>query len=1078
MELQEKGIIDKPEVKKLNFILNNTIVMKRKLGTFFVYGVDPLTNAFEKNLDIIANSTYEKYKSLENKFKELYPQGYETVLKMSFYLEKKKDHVAQEEYHNEQYRSMNSNNSQIVKKIDKEEEEINKIIKEKIDNGELKNNELDIREEKNRLIIKRDYTNKTEQKEKLENLDKELKENRLNIELNNLEREASGEKECNKNDIGGYTHVSFRNNETANEITTKEIRRKVYEKVTSRYVNHESFSSAGPYFEMTIYVFGLSEKGGCTDCKHGKHMETIKYEKNTVKLFSPRSSNDNCLIMAFAYALGIKGNTLKMDRIREQAKVELKGKIHYKNVSKIAKWFNTDYVLLNDKNEIISFSNIQNAKVTIMLKNDHYLVVQSKAFDYCGKCNKRHLVKDVAHVCSSKKVTYNSRRLGKKDYVNLINCKEKEKIKDDTMIFFDLETFQDSTNCHQAYACGYSIGKGEPIIKYGKNCMDDFIDFILKAEDKIITAYNGSGFDFYLLLNNLLKRNIEIKNIIKCNGSILSFRFGNNNKVFDLYKFIESSLDDACKDYNIMNKKLKFDVLKVQSWKDTEKYRGEIEPYLKYDVLSLQELFFMFNDFMYNKEQINITRYVTLSHMAYNIWQSSMQNNLIELLDEDKYTFCRRGTYGARCYPLQEKFTSEHYDDVLSKNMSYEDLKRSGKYIFNADAKSLYPASMGGTDFLNVLYPTGSSRWSEESEKEFKNNKLGYYEIKFKCPKDIRHPILPRKTEDMLRWSLEDGSGVYTNIDITNAINAGYEIEFTNKCLVWDSSSETVFKSYIDKYFDMKDKADKENNKTQRSIAKLLMNALYGKTLQRAIYESTLIINNHDELMECRKDNNIIDAVMLNDSQLMVTVEIKEHKRRSKITKPIQLGGFILAYSRSIMLYFMKSIDPTLKQQIFTYTDTDSLHILGCDAEKLIKLGLIKPKHEAKLGYLTNDTDNDGLIIKEVNLAPKSYFYEYIDKHNILMNEDNSVMKCKGIPKKCLKRDLYDTTKEHDPVEFDGLKKVHSTITKKNKNDGVGYFSIINSKVKKVFSSGQWEGLDKNGNIYLPHGFDKNSIIK
>ena len=53
---------------------------------------------------------------------------------------------------------------------------------------------------------------------------------------------------------------------------------------------------------MTIYVFGLSEKGGCNDCKHGKHMETIKYEKNTVNLFSPRSSNDNCLIMAFAYA--------------------------------------------------------------------------------------------------------------------------------------------------------------------------------------------------------------------------------------------------------------------------------------------------------------------------------------------------------------------------------------------------------------------------------------------------------------------------------------------------------------------------------------------------------------------------------------------------------------------------------------------------------------------------------------------------------------------------------------------------------------------------------------------------------
>ncbi len=69
----------------------------------------------------------------------------------------------------------------------------------------------------------------------------------------------------------------------------------------------------------------------------------------------------------------------------------------------------------------------------------------------------------------------------------------------------------------------------------------------------------------------------------------------------------------------------------------------------------------------------------------------------------------------------------------------------------------------------------------------------------------------------------------------------------------------------------------------------------------------------------------------------------------------------------------MKAIDPTLKSMIFTYTDTDSLHILGKDAQKLEELGYIKSKHESKLGYLCADINDEGIITKEINLAPKTY---------------------------------------------------------------------------------------------------------
>ena len=870
-----------------------------------------------------------------------------------------------------------------------------------------------------------------------------------------------------------YINVTLR----GDAIEYRALLNKIVEKVCAKFHAGESFRGA-VFSEMSIYAFGLTKKGGCCDSKKGKLIETLKYKNSTIKLYSPRSSNDNCLIMCFIKCLDLKGNRFKMDQIRKDADVELEGMISFENVEKIADYFEVGYVLLNEKQEIISSKNIQDEnKVTIMLMKNHYYIVKDTSYRYCQKCGKT-VNADKDHRCSNKKVCYKNRKLdGKRDYVPMISCKEKVKMNDNDIVFFDLETFQDENkHAHEPYACGYSIGKEKPTISYGKDCMDDFIDMILKLENKSICAYNGSGFDFYILLEKLADRDIDVNNIILSSGAILSFKFGEKgkeNKVFDLYRFINSSLDDACESYNIKNRKQKFDVLKVQSWDDTKKYRDEVEPYLQYDVLSLSELFFTFSDYMYDKEQVNITRYMTLSHMAYCIWESGL-TELIELMDLEKYIFVKRGTYGARCYPLQQKFKSSHYDEVINGEMTYKQLLKTNEYIFNADATSLYPASMHGTDFCDVQFPTGLSHWSDQPEKEFNDNKVGYYEINFDPPRDIRHPVLPRKDEMSLEWSLIPGTGVYTNVDIENAIDSGYQIKFINKCLIWDTSSNEVFKSYIDRYFQMKCEADEEGNAVKRSIAKLMLNAMYGKTLQKAIFESTTIVNNHQQLCELFRENDIIDVNVLNknDSRLLVTYGIKDEHKHKRITKPSQLGGFTLAYSRRIMLHFMKAIDPTLKSQSFTYTDTDSLHLYAKDAKRLKKLGLITSKDDAKLGYLCNDIKKDGIIIKELNLAPKTYFYEYINNQNDIKDREDTVMKCKGIPQKCLKPEMYENyEKEEQKCEFSGLKKINTKVSKKNEELGINHFSIINNTQIKIFMKTEWQGFDIQDNQYYPKGY-------
>ena len=64
---------------------------------------------------------------------------------------------------------------------------------------------------------------------------------------------------------------------------------------------------------------------------------------------------------------------------------------------------------------------------------------------------------------------------------------------------------------------------------------------------------------------------------------------------------------------------------------------------------------------------------------------------------------------------------------------------------------------------------------------------------------------------------------------------------------------------------------------------------------------------------------------------MIVSGEVKDEIKGAHITKPCQLGAFVTAYSRRLMLFYMKAIDGTLKRLPFTYTDTDSLHIIRSD---------------------------------------------------------------------------------------------------------------------------------------------------
>ncbi len=109
--------------------------------------------------------------------------------------------------------------------------------------------------------------------------------------------------------------------------------------------------------------------------------------------------------------------------------------------------------------------------------------------------------------------------------------------------------------------------------------------------------------------------------------------------------------DKACKDFKIKNEKSPFAHKKIKNWDDVEKYKPEVLPYLELDVKGLKELFEVFNDMIYEIKEINISDYITLSHMAYEIWTSMLKNYIEIPNDMEKYEFIKQATYGGRCYP-------------------------------------------------------------------------------------------------------------------------------------------------------------------------------------------------------------------------------------------------------------------------------------------------------------------------------------------------------------------------------------------------------------------------------------------
>jgi hypothetical protein len=666
-----------------------------------------------------------------------------------------------------------------------------------------------------------------------------------------------------------------------------------------------------------------------------------------------------------------------------------------------------------------------------------------------------------------------------------------------------------------------------------------FLKFLPKAQYTVIgynNAHYDNNFIVSYRIKHKLKTKIVNNNGSGIITIQWTENTGAKIKFIDLLKFyLTGSLKNNCKAFNLPIQKgdFPYDFLnehkdisyegptpEAKYWKelpdnftivDKWNLKKECLAYLKLDVMCTYELYKKFATTMFETYHVDMRNFLTLSNMSFEVWSSFVAPNTnlntsgewkfdpnvlprpdvencepINIPNAGLFEMIYAATYGGRTFPWKRFYEHPDYEKIMRGEMTYEQIV---EFIIQLDVVSQYPAAMERFE-----YPVGKHRIATEEEIKALNQikveksmlgklPMGIFKVNFEPNRKLVTPVLPRKevktdsygrkTANGLTWDLTNGEGTYTSIDLEMALESGYKIEFLEG-VIWEKKGY-VFKNFINLAFAMKVKGEQTGNEALRLIAKIFMNSLYGKMLQKPILDELLVVTNKNEADKFISTKTLTDVVWFKDLEGCAIFKGVNPEYETAIRKPAQFGAFILSYSRRIIYDYMDVLDPlrltdqigSLKNAPF-YTDTDSLHWLTNTQEMERIKHILSPD---KLGYMWNDDKKTlGKVIRAIYLGPKCYLLTYIGKDNKIVTK----MKSAGVPYSMLTAEMYEKVlfdhEEQKPKFKEGFKK--TLASNWNENDP---FQVISYYFKRQFLKSLWEGrffLDDEFQSSLPYGYE------
>lgn len=551
---------------------------------------------------------------------------------------------------------------------------------------------------------------------------------------------------------------------------------------------------------------------------------------------------------------------------------------------------------------------------------------------------------------------------------------------------FETATWVDDETWVWAYAVCEVSENPENSFTYGNNIFD-FFEWCKNSNNPIVYFHNLK-FDGSFILSFLLQNGFKwIKNskeresrtfttLITDTGIFYSIEVYfevKNKKVkkvvfYDSLKLINFSVSDLPKMFGLKNDiKLKIDYKK-------ERKKGHILTleeinYIKEDVFIVaKSLNFLFNE--------NLTKMTTASNALNEfkkIIKESKFDHYFPKLEFEKDELIRKAYKGGFTY----------------LNPIYSEIE-VGEHIV-LDVNSLYPSVMYEKEL-----PIGEPVYFSGKYKDDKVYNL--FIQRLTCSFELKKNKIPTIQLKNSRYFLSNEYLTSSNSEIVELTLTNIDLKlFFENYDVYDlqfidgfkfRSLKGIFKDYIDKYIKIKEEATISGNKGLRTLAKLLLNSLYGK------FALSLITKTKRCFL---------------DEEGIIKYENNEEEIREGIYIPI--GAFITSYAREKTIRTSQAIkDYSIKNygvDKYIYSDTDSIHTL-LSIEECKKFCQID---DVKLGFWKHEaTFKSGKYIRQKTYVNKTF-------------DDELEITCAGMPKKCIfKKDIKGYIKMKK-IFFIGKKK-------------------------------------------------------
>lgn len=429
----------------------------------------------------------------------------------------------------------------------------------------------------------------------------------------------------------------------------------------------------------------------------------------------------------------------------------------------------------------------------------------------------------------------------------------------------------------------------------------------------------------------------------------------------------------------------------------------ELRKYCKNDVYILKLGLLAYSKVCLEYGRRNPLRDMTIAQYTYSVYrENNMPDDTLYYLDKSQVDFARRSLHGGKT-DIRWLFYEQSEED-----------KRDGAGLRYVDIQSLYPT----VQFYDEM-PTGhpqTYRFSDHDQPsmEILLNFFGFIECDIHPTRYLHHPLLCDYRDKKLMAHLYPLKRVVlTSAEFGVAIReAGYKCTYVYRIDVYKPNSN-LFKDFIRNWLRLKivsgkcpfrhddensfveyqkelesrlgiqlSREDFKENISLRTLAKMVLNSLWGKFGQRDVLVKTEVLGNSADVLKYheRKRHGIVEERY---SRCFGTCkQLKKYVQTQGIsTKNVAVAAFVTAHAR---IRLWRELN-RLWDRVY-YHDTDSIIYYYNPTKDWYNI-----PEGAFLGDWESETGSS-LIHSFVGLAPKTYAYRYVDEKG----KETEVVKAKG----------------------------------------------------------------------------------